>query len=161
MSKTIWAIIILVVVGTGTLLYFSNTPSVGSNYNQVNNIKTPETPVAQSGATATGGEPAGAGVGTAAKVVTVKEFRVVGQSYSFSPATLAVNKGDRVKITFKDDDGFHDLRINGYEVGTERVNTGGEAIVEFTADKTGSFEYYCSVGNHREKGMVGTLTVNP
>ena len=31
--------------------------------------------------------------------------------------------------------------------------------VTFIADQEGSFEYYCSVGNHREEGMVGTLIV--
>jgi plastocyanin len=27
------------------------------------------------------------------------------------------------------------------------------------ADKNGSYEYYCSVGNHRASGMVGVITV--
>ena len=31
--------------------------------------------------------------------------------------------------------------------------------VQFIADKAGTFEYYCFVGNHRQMGMVGTLTV--
>jgi uncharacterized cupredoxin-like copper-binding protein len=31
--------------------------------------------------------------------------------------------------------------------------------VQFVADKTGTFEFYCSVGNHRQMGMVGTLVV--
>ena len=30
---------------------------------------------------------------------------------------------------------------------------------EFTADKVGSFEYYCSVGSHRSMGMKGVLKV--
>ena len=32
-------------------------------------------------------------------------------------------------------------------------------FVEFTVDKTGTFEYYCSVGQHRANGMVGNLIV--
>ena len=90
---------------------------------------------------------------------TVKEFTVIGKNYSFSPTKIIVKKGDMVKITFKDDDGFHDLKIDGYNVTTQRVNTGGESSVQFVADKAGSFEYYCSVDSHREKGMKGTLVV--
>ena len=90
---------------------------------------------------------------------STKEFIVLGKSYSFNPNAMTVKKGDRVKITFKDEDGFHDLKIDGYNVATARVNTGGESSVEFVADKVGSFEYYCTVGNHREKGMKGTFVV--
>jgi hypothetical protein len=41
----------------------------------------------------------------------------------------------------------------------EQVGAGASDVVEFTADKAGTFEYYCSVGNHRAMGMKGTLTV--
>ena len=90
---------------------------------------------------------------------TVKEFTVIGKNYSFSPAKITVKKGDTVKITFKDDDGFHDLKIDGYNVATQRVNTGGESMVRFVADKAGQFEYYCSVDSHRDKGMKGIFMV--
>jgi len=89
----------------------------------------------------------------------VKEFTVNGSNFAFAPSTITVKKGDRVRITFKDDDGFHDLRIDGYDVGTSRVQTGQESVVEFTADKAGSFAYYCSVGQHRANGMKGTLII--
>lgn len=89
----------------------------------------------------------------------VKEFTVTGQNYSFAPATLTVKKGDTVKITFKNAEGNHDLRIDEFNVATERIQSGGEQTVTFIADKTGSFQYYCSVGNHRAMGMWGTLTV--
>ena len=35
----------------------------------------------------------------------------------------------------------------------------GNDSVTVVSDKTGSFEYYCSVGTHRQMGMKGTLTV--
>lgn len=88
-----------------------------------------------------------------------KEFTVTGQNFSFTPSTLAVKKGDTVKITFKNVDGFHDFKIDEFAVATQRIGTGQEENVEFVADKTGTFEYYCSVANHRAMGMKGTLTV--
>jgi len=39
------------------------------------------------------------------------------------------------------------------------VTPGTPTSVTFVADKTGTFEYYCSVGNHRAQGMVGKLIV--
>ncbi len=92
---------------------------------------------------------------------SIKEFVVTGQNYSFTPATLTVKKGDLVRITFKNSGGMHDFRIDALNVATRRIGSGEEDAVEFTADTAGSFEYYCSVGNHRAMGMKGMLTVEP
>ncbi len=89
----------------------------------------------------------------------IKEFTVIGTNYSFAPKTITVNKGDKVKINFKDNGGFHDLVIEGLNVATKRISQGSMDTVEFTADTAGSFEYYCSVGSHRQQGMFGTLII--
>ncbi len=89
----------------------------------------------------------------------VKEFTVNGSSFKFSPATISVKKGDVVKITFKDEDGTHNLVVDGYNVKTNTLQGGSSEIITFAADKIGTFDYYCSVDSHREKGMVGKLTV--
>lgn len=89
----------------------------------------------------------------------VKEFTVTGKNFSFSPTILSVKKDDRVKITFKNTGGFHDFRIDEFSVASKQFRGGQEEVLEFVADKVGSFEYYCSVGAHRATGMKGTLTV--
>lgn len=91
---------------------------------------------------------------------TVKEFTVEGSNFKFMPATMAVNKGDTVKITFKNTGGFHDFVIDEFDgAKTKQIGANAEETIEFVADKAGTFEYYCSVGNHRGMGMKGTLTV--
>lgn len=91
---------------------------------------------------------------------TVNEtFTVTGQNFSFAPAQLKVKKGDVVKIVFKNAEGFHDLVLDEFNVRTSQLKAGAEEAVIFKADKTGSFEYYCSVGTHRAMGMTGLLTV--
>ncbi|MDQ5952387.1 MAG: plastocyanin, partial [Patescibacteria group bacterium] len=70
-----------------------------------------------------------------------------------------VQKGDTVRIIFKNEDGFHDLKIDEFNVATKQIQGGAEETVEFVADKAGTFEYYCSVGKHRDMGMKGTITV--
>jgi nitrosocyanin len=89
----------------------------------------------------------------------VKEFTVEGKNFSFTPSTMTVNKGDTVKITFKNSGGMHDFKIDEFNVATKQIQSGASETVEFTADKAGTFDYYCSVGNHRAMGMQGTLTV--
>ncbi len=89
----------------------------------------------------------------------IKEFIVTGSNYSFAPAILTAKKGDRIRIIFKNSGGIHDLKIDEFGVATKKLSTAGQDTVEFTADKAGQFEYYCSVGSHRQMGMKGTLTV--
>lgn len=94
-----------------------------------------------------------------ATVSTVKEFTVIGKNFSFTPSAITVKKGDKVKITFENSAGFHDFVIDGYGVATKQTKSPTIEVVEFTADKIGSFEYYCSVGSHRAMGMKGILKV--
>jgi plastocyanin len=90
---------------------------------------------------------------------SVKEFTITGKSFSFTPSAINVKKGDTVKITLVNTGGFHDLVIDEFNVATKRINNGESETIQFVADKTGTFEYYCSVGTHRQMGMVGALTV--
>jgi plastocyanin len=89
----------------------------------------------------------------------VKEFKVSSTGMAFNTKTLTVNRGDRVRITYTNGGGTHDFRVDGYNVGTKVIQGGASETFEFVADKAGSFEYYCSVGSHRQMGMKGTLTV--
>ena len=91
---------------------------------------------------------------------SVKTFTVTGSNFSFVPNTLSVNKGDTVKITFKNSGGMHNFKIDEFGVATEQLESGDSTTVQFVADKTGTFQYYCSVATHRAMGMWGTLTVH-
>lgn len=96
---------------------------------------------------------------TSTPVISLKTFTVTGTSFSFNPPTIKVKKGDTVKIIFVNNDGFHDWTIDAFNAHTSQIQAGQTATVTFVADKTGSFEYYCSVGTHRAQGMKGTLVV--
>jgi cytochrome c oxidase subunit 2 len=89
----------------------------------------------------------------------VKTFNVTASNYKFSTSAMSVNKGDTVRITLKNTDGTHDLKVDGYDVKTKLLSSGQEDTIEFTADKIGTFDFYCTYGNHRQMGMKGTLTV--
>lgn len=87
------------------------------------------------------------------------EVTVEGSNFKFSPSTIKASKGDTVRLTFKSSGGIHDLTVDEFDVQTSQLGDGEEEEVEFVAGKTGTFEYYCSVGNHRNMGMVGKLVV--
>lgn len=89
----------------------------------------------------------------------VKEFVVEGSPFKFAPKEMRVKKGDTVRVTFKNMQGTHDFVIDELDVRVNQIGEGEEEEVEFVADKAGTFEYYCSVGNHRAQGMVGKLVV--
>ncbi len=84
---------------------------------------------------------------------------VEAANFSFSPNTIKVKKGTKIKITFKSNQGTHDFVLNDFKVRTKLLQANQSQTVEFTANKVGSFEYYCSVGDHRQMGMKGTLVV--
>lgn len=75
----------------------------------------------------------------------LKEFNVVAYQYGFEPSTISVKKGDKVKITFTSRDVGHGVFIPDFEVATPAFNKGQSQTIEFVADKSGTYEYFCSV----------------
>ncbi|OGE70918.1 hypothetical protein A2617_02175 [Candidatus Daviesbacteria bacterium RIFOXYD1_FULL_41_10] len=86
-------------------------------------------------------------------------FTIAGTPFKFEPNEIKVKKGDRVRITFTNNQGFHDLTIPELNIKTKQLQVGQSDTVEFTADKAGTFEFFCSVPTHKDKGMVGKLIV--
>jgi plastocyanin len=80
-------------------------------------------------------------------------------SLSFDPAELTAKAGT-VTVNFDNPSTApHAVQIegNGVDEASDTV-TGGKASV--TADlEAGEYTFYCPVGNHRDGGMEGTLTV--
>jgi plastocyanin len=103
--------------------------------------------------------PASSPSSTGSAMSDIKEFTVTGSGFKFTPVTLTVKQGDTVRVTYKNAGGMHDFVIDEFNVKTKVLADGGEETVEFVANQKGSFEYYCSVGNHRAMGMKGTLVV--
>ena len=90
---------------------------------------------------------------------SLKEFEMVAKQFEFMPEAIEVSQGDRVKIILTSADVTHGFAINEYGIN-ERIVPGQPTVVEFTADKKGTFTFYCSVmcgSGHRN--MRGTLVV--
>lgn len=98
-------------------------------------------------------------VGEPNPTASVSEFTIVGSDFEFDTTEIRVNQGDTVRITFKNEKGMHDWVVDEFSARTSLLQAGKEETIEFVADKTGEFEYYCSVGQHRQMGMKGVLVV--
>lgn len=86
-------------------------------------------------------------------------FNISAKNFEFSEDVIEVKVGQTVTINLTSEDGFHDFVIDEFNVATDQVNTGQSSSVTFVADQAGEFEFYCSVMQHRQMGMVGTLVV--
>ncbi len=139
MNNRIITVVIVVVLVGGGLLLFKNRGVAPTDMDINSNMPVPGSDVAET--------------------EVIKEFSVDEVPFSLSPSTITVNRGDTVRITVKNKQGTHDFKIDEFNSSTRVLNAGEEQIITFVADKTGTFQYYCSVGNHRAMGMVGTLIV--
>jgi plastocyanin len=95
------------------------------------------------------------------KAQTLKISADPGGALAWDKSTLSAKAGEVTIVMDNPSDLPHAVEIegDGVEVAGETVMKGG--VSKASADlKAGEYEYYCPVGNHRDAGMTGTLTVN-
>lgn len=96
------------------------------------------------------------------KAPVTQEIRVIeieAGSFYYNPNEIMVNLGETVKIVMKSKDMMHNFNIDELDVHLPITRAGETNSVEFTANKAGEFEYYCSMSGHRQKGQFGKLIV--
>lgn len=147
-------LVVLALVGIGAVM--TRSSSRNSTNNQVASVT--EHDSTESSPTTVAMSPAVEGA-TDTIANDVKIVEVEAGSFYYKPNEIRVKKGEKVKLTLKSVDMMHDLNIDELGVKVPVTRSGNTATVEFTADKIGEFEMYCSVGQHRKNGQVGTLIV--
>ena len=103
-----------------------------------------------------GGRPTRGGGGETLKIAADP-----GGALKFDKSSLTAKAGKVTIVMDNPSDLPHAVEIegNGVEVAGETVTKGG--VSKASADlKAGEYEFYCPVGNHKDAGMEGTLTVN-
>lgn len=69
-----------------------------------------------------------------------KEIIITAKNFEFDTKEIYIKKGDKIKLTLKSDEGIHGLSIKDLDIDVK-----GNSSIEFVAEKTGTFEYVCSV----------------
>ncbi|HEY4499315.1 MAG TPA: cupredoxin domain-containing protein [Candidatus Paceibacterota bacterium] len=148
MNKTVLSVIIVVIVLVGGWFLFKQQAPVDSGMPALDTVPTGLDVVDDASNAA-----------STASVGEFKEFKVTGSPFKFSVTEMKVKLGDTVRIVFTNEKGVHDWVVDEFNARTKQLQEGQTETIEFVADKTGTFEYYCSVGTHRAMGMKGNLIV--
>ncbi len=89
-----------------------------------------------------------------------KEFTIVASQFKFEPNKIEVNKGDKVKITAYSNDVPHGLALPEFKLYLY-LEKNVPKTMEFIADKSGKFQYFCNTFCGDGHGsMKGELVVN-
>ena len=91
----------------------------------------------------------------------VKDISITAFNWGFEMTPVTINKGDRVKLIVQSREGTHGFSLPAFNVKLGPLEPNKPQIVEFIADKSGSFDfacnYYCGEGHAI---MKGTLVVS-
>ena len=153
MPFVIGAVVLIILVGFVAMKLLSKNAKTTSDVNMTKKQMTTQAPSSASPTSSPSGDV------MTAETNDVKTITLDAGSFYYSIKTISLKKGQKVKVVMTSKDMMHDFNIDELNVHMPIVKSGETGTVTFTADKVGTFEYYCSVGNHRQLGMKGTLTV--
>lgn len=71
--------------------------------------------------------------------------------------TLVVTPGAEITITLKNENGFHNIQVEGFPASDYVEAAGDEVTYTFTAPESGTLEYFCVP--HKSMDMKGTIRV--
>jgi plastocyanin len=90
----------------------------------------------------------------------VREIVVEAKEYTYSLEKISIKKGIKVKLTLTNNGRMsHDFVVENTQVATPLAGAGKSVSIEFSLDEAGTYNFYCSIGNHRALGMAGILEV--
>jgi plastocyanin len=107
-----------------------------------------------------GGDEDGGGDGDGGEAAA-QTIELTATDFQFEPADLTADPGEITFVMNHDGDFPHALEIEGegVEETSETVATRGDSTELTVQLEEGTYEIYCPVGDHTDRGMVGTLTV--
>jgi nitrite reductase (NO-forming) len=101
-------------------------------------------------------------VGASSQVVAANlptAVTVEASEFKFNPTSLQLPSGKQVTITLQNSGTVeHDFTVDALGVKVS-ASAGKAATGQFTLDKPGTYDFYCSVPGHKDAGMHGTLSV--
>ncbi len=89
-------------------------------------------------------------------------IEIVGTEFGLEPATVELDEPGTYTFVLRNEGGtVHALEIDGHGIEEETGEVGAGETAELTVELTeaGEYELYCPVGDHRDRGMEGTVVV--
>jgi len=79
----------------------------------------------------------------------VRVIKIEARQFFWAPDLIIVNKGEKVRLIISSEDVPHGFEIEGYKIPGYDIDTtiemGKPITIEFTADKTGVWEFICTI----------------
>lgn len=88
-----------------------------------------------------------------------KVVEIVADDFTYDVKEIRVKQGEKLSVSVMNSEGTHDFVIDELEVNTGMIPADSTVQLEIPTDKPGTYEYYCSVGQHRQMGMKGMLII--
>jgi uncharacterized cupredoxin-like copper-binding protein len=88
------------------------------------------------------------------------EVTIKLSEYIISPSVISVDAKKDTTFILKNL-GFttHNFVVDELGIYSGVIPPGESKTITFTADKSGEYDFYCSIGDHRDNGMEGVLIV--
>ena len=91
----------------------------------------------------------------------VRVIKMTAKQFEYDPSTIRINQGEKVRLEITTKDVTHGFGIKEYKIDS-KIEPDKTTVIEFTADKAGSFEFHCtSFCGMGHFGMKGKLVVSP
>lgn len=78
------------------------------------------------------------------KNISIRAFNMIAKQFKFVPGTIKVKRGNKVVLNITSTDVEHGFAIDEYGIN-KTIPARKSVVIEFIADKAGTFEFYCSV----------------
>ncbi len=96
--------------------------------------------------------------------VTVSAVGAYPVSPAFDPEAIEVDAGSMLEVTFKNEDDnpviSHNWVFEPTGEASETIDPGETTVMQLRVPtEPGDYAYFCSIGDHRERGMEGMLRV--
>ncbi len=89
--------------------------------------------------------------------------RVTGKEYAFDPSTIVVRSAGTLRLTLDNEGSLaHNIKVekDGRVLGGTPAFPAGESRSATVRLASGTYDFLCTVGDHAELGMKGTLKVD-
>ncbi|GIW65700.1 MAG: hypothetical protein KatS3mg094_219 [Candidatus Parcubacteria bacterium] len=90
------------------------------------------------------------------------EVIIKASEFKFEPNIFRVKEGQKVKLIIKNEGKIpHNLKIEKENIvfQTSLIGPNEESILEFTTPPKGEYDFYCTLDDHKLRGMFGKMIV--
>lgn len=99
-----------------------------------------------------------------ARVIGMRARLPTAEQGGWTPETITVQKGERVRLRISSDDVMHGFSIPKLGIQVDRIEPGKVTEVEFVADRPGRYTFQCTVwcqaGHWRMRGVIEVVDPN-